>query len=266
MGRQKRCEYMLNMASMPMVTVPERTPKPPRQMTRAMAIDGEDFDRRVVERVGKDGVFEGDHVEAVDGFEIVVGALFAVEKLDDGHAADVFLGEAVDAGDGGADAAVAFADAVAEQARDEQDERQDGEGQQREPPVDAEHHDGHDGEREEVVDDGEDAAGEHFIDGVDVGGDAGDQAAHGVGVEEADVHALHVAEDVAAQVEHDLLSGPLHQVGLDEFEEIGGDGATEVDGGKPGDAVHGSAERRLVGQCGGGRRRLSVGSSGRCRP
>jgi hypothetical protein len=35
------------------------------------------------------------------------------------------------------------------------------------------------------------------------------------------VHALHVAEDVAAQVEHDLLAGPLHQVGLDELKEIG---------------------------------------------
>ncbi len=82
----------------------------------------------------------------------------------------------------------------------------------------AEHHDGHDGEVEEVVDDGQHAGGEHFVDGVHVGGDAGDQAADGVGVKEADVHALHVAEDVAAQIEHELLAGPLHQVGLDELE------------------------------------------------
>ena len=75
-------------------------------------------------------------------------------------------------------------------------------------------------EGEEVVDDGQDAAGEHLVDGVDVGGEAGDQAADGVRVEEADVHALHVAEDVAAQIEHDLLAGPLHQVGLNEFEEV----------------------------------------------
>ncbi len=85
-----------------------------------------------------------------------------------------------------------------------------------------EHHDGHDGEVEEVVDDGQNAGGEHFIDGVDVGGEARDQPAHGVVVKEADVHALHVAEDVAAQVEHDFLADPLHHVGLNEFKEIGG--------------------------------------------
>ena len=200
---------------------------------------GEDFDRGVVERVGEDRVFERDHVQAVDGLEVVVGALFAVEKLHHGHAADVFLGKAVDAGDGGAHAAVALANAVAEEARDDEDERQNREGQQRQPPVDVEHHDGHDGEGEEVVDDGENAAGEHFVDGVDVGGDARDQAAHGMGIEEADVHALHVAEDVAAQVEHDLLAGPLHQVGLDKFEEIGGDLCHQKDHGEAGDALHG---------------------------
>ena len=47
----------------------------------------------------------------------------------------------------------------------------------------------------------------------------------GVLVKEADVHALHMAEDVAAQVEHDLLAGPLHQVGLNELKEVGGDQA-----------------------------------------
>ena len=102
-----------------------------------------------------------------------------------------------------------------------------------------EHDDGHEGEGEEVVDDGEDAGGEHFVDGVDVGGEAGDEAADGVRVEEADVHALHVAEDLAAQVEHDLLAGPLHQVGLDELEEIGGKLRDQEDQCQAGDALHG---------------------------
>jgi hypothetical protein len=56
-----------------------------------------------------------------------------------------------------------------------------------------------------------------IVDGVHVGGKPGDEAAHGMIVKEADVHALHVAEDIAAQVEHDLLAGPLHQVGLNKF-------------------------------------------------
>ena len=92
---------------------------------------------------------------------------------------------------------------------------------------------------EEIVDDGQNAAGEHFVDGVDVGSDARNQAAHGVGIEEANVHALHVAEDVAAQVEHDLLAGPLHQIGLDEFEKIGRNQRHQEDHGQPGDAMHG---------------------------
>ncbi len=151
----------------------------------------------------------------------------------------MLLGEAVDAADGGADAAVALADVVAEEARDDEDQRQDGEGQKGQPPVDGEHHDGHHGEVEEVVHDGQNARGEHLVDGVHVGGDAGDQAAHGVGVEEADVHALHVAEDLAAQVEHQLLAGPLHQVGLNELKEVGQQQRGQVERGQAGNALHG---------------------------
>ncbi len=55
----------------------------------------------IVKRVGEDGVFESDHVQPVYAFKILVGALFAVEQLHHAHARDVFLGEAVDAGNGG---------------------------------------------------------------------------------------------------------------------------------------------------------------------
>ncbi len=76
------------------------------------------------------------------------------------------------------------------------------------------------GEDEDVFEDGEDAGGEHLVEGVDVGGEAGDEAADGVAVEEGDVHALQVAEDLAAQIEHDLLAGPLHEVGLEGLEDV----------------------------------------------
>ena len=143
-GRQKRCEYMLKLASMPMVTDAGEHAEAAAPDDQRDGDGREQFNGRVVERIGEDRVFERDHVQAIDGFEVLVGALFAVEELDHAHAADVFLGEAVDAGDGGADAAIALADAVAEDARDDENERQDGEGQQRQPPVDAEHDDGHD--------------------------------------------------------------------------------------------------------------------------
>src|SRR5208283_1969655 len=128
----------------------------------------------------------------------------------------------------------------------------DGEGDQRQPPVDGEHDGGHDDEVEKIVDDGQHAGGKHVVDGVHIGGEAGDQAADGVSVKEADVHALHVAEDVAAQVEHDLLAGPLHQVGLDKLKEIGGEQSAEPDCGQLSDALPGvgrQAAREPVG-CG----------------
>lgn len=41
-----------------------------------------------------------------------------------------------------------------------------------------------------------------------------------------------MAEDLAAQIEHDLLAGPLHQVGLDEFEAEGDDERAEIEHGE----------------------------------
>src|SRR5208283_4665589 len=76
----------------------------------------------VIKRISKNRVFERDHVLPVYIFKVFVGSLLAVEELDDRHARDVLLGEAVDAGDGGADAAVAFAHAIAEEARDDEDQ------------------------------------------------------------------------------------------------------------------------------------------------
>ena len=113
------------------------------------------------------------------------------------------------------------------------------EGQQRQPPVDGEHHDSHDGQRKEVVDNREDAAGEHLVDGIHVRGDARDQPPHGVRVEKTYVHALHMTEDVAAQVEHDLLTGPLHQVRLHKFEQVGRDLSNQENQRQPGNALHG---------------------------
>ena len=76
----------------------------------------EEFDDRVVQRVGEDGVGPGLLVLGVDGGEVVEGALLAVEELHDGHAGDVLLGEGVDLRGGGALAAVAVADVAAEDA------------------------------------------------------------------------------------------------------------------------------------------------------
>ncbi len=66
-----------------------------------------------------------------------------------------------------------------------------------------------------------DARSEHLVQSVDVGGDARDQPADRILVVESDMHALQVAENLAAQVEHHFLPGPLHEVGLQELEHEG---------------------------------------------
>ena len=43
------------------------------------------------------------------------------------------------------------------------------------------------------------------------------------------VHALQMPEDLAAQIEHHLLPGPLHEVGLQEFKNEGEDQQPEID-------------------------------------
>ena len=116
--------------------------------------------------------------------------------------------------------AIALANGVAEQPRDDQDDGQHAEGQQRQPPVDAQHHNTHDREREEVVDDGKNAAREHLVDRVNVGSQARNEPADRMRIEEPHMQPLHMAEDVAAQVEHDLLPDPLHEVDLDKLERV----------------------------------------------
>ncbi len=60
--------------------------------------------------------------------------------------------------------------------------------------------------------------GEHLVQRIDVAGDSRHQPSDGIAVEKAHVHALQVAEDLGAQVEHRLLPRPLHEIGLAVFE------------------------------------------------
>ena len=176
---------------------------------------------------------------ALTAERVVEGALLAVEELHHRHAGDVLLGEGVDFGGGRALAAVALAHLAAEDAGDEEDCGNDEEGEQGERPAHAHHDDDGEAEHEDVVEDGQDAGGEHLVEGVDIGGDAGDETADGILVVEGGGHALEVAEDLATHVEHDLLAGPLHEVGLEEFEEEGEKERGEVEAGDERDAADG---------------------------
>ena len=66
-----------------------------------------------------------------------------------------------------------------------EEQRDDREGHQGQPPVEPEEHGDDAGEQQQVAEDRDDAGGEHLVQGVDVGGHPGDQAADRVAVEEA---------------------------------------------------------------------------------
>ena len=63
-------------------------------------------------------------------------------------------------------------------------------------------------------------------DRVGVGGDAVDDGAAGVGVEEAKAELLKLGEDLRAKVDHDT---PMHETHRDEAEDVREGGAQESD-------------------------------------
>ena len=135
-----------------------------------------------------------------------------------------------------------------------QDQRQHAKRNQRQPPVHAQHDDDDQNQHKNVLEDGKDARGKHLVQRVHIAGQPGDQASHRVAVEEADVHALDVAKDLAAHVEHDLLPGPLHQVGLHELQQVAQHQGAQVDAGDLGHAHRGfelSQRVKAAGWAGG---------------
>src|SRR6266567_330325 len=181
--------------------------------------EAEKFDGGVKKSVSENSVAPGKHVVAIALLKFLDGFAFAVEELHDAHAGDVFLKESVDAGNGGADAAIGIANEFAKNHGDDEDAGKDSEGGERKAGVDFEEQAGHDDEEKEVVDHGDDAGSEKIVEGVDIRGDAGDQAADGIAVEIAHRQALHVAEDFAAHVVHGLLADALHDANLDVLGE-----------------------------------------------
>ena len=163
---------------------------------------------------GQYRVLVGFHVDAIQFGELVLRFLFPVEQLHDAHAADVFLQERVDARDGRADAPVGVAHAIAENPGGDHDQRQHGEGGQRQAPVHL-HHDRADAKQHDgVVGHGGDARGEQIVERVHVGGHARHQAAHRAAVEEAHRQALQALEDFLAQIVERLLADVLHDADL----------------------------------------------------
>ena len=188
-----------------------------------------EIDHGVINRIRQDRVLERVHVAAVDLRKAFVCLALAVEKLQHHHAAHMFLQICVDTRDGNANPAIGIPHLVPENLCREHNERQHGEGDQRQFPVHAQHDGQNAGQYEQVFKNRDHAGGEHFVQRVHIGSDARDQPSYGILVIKTDMHPLQMTEDLAAQVEHDLLPGPLHEVGLQEFEHEGEDQQPEID-------------------------------------
>ena len=101
-------------------------------------------------------------------------------------------------------------------------------------------------EHQHIAQDGDQAGGEQVVQHVHVGGDARDQAPHGVAVEKGHVQFLQVRHQLPAQVEHGALPGVLHQVDLRELEDEGAQQYPEVEQGNGGEPAPGVGREEPV--------------------
>ena len=111
----------------------------------------ENFDHRIVDGVRHDRVFERVHVDGIDVGKLVVGTLFAIEKLEHNHAAHMLLQVRIDSGNGHANPPVGIANLVAKNLGGNADQREHGEGDQSQLPVHAQHDGDNAGQHEDVL-------------------------------------------------------------------------------------------------------------------
>ncbi len=234
-------------------------PSVPDDQTHGQRAD--DLEQGEEEGVIEDGLEVGVEVVAVDGGEAPVLLPLLSEDLDDGGAGDVLLEERVDAGDGGAHPPVGIAHLDLEQEGDRHEQREDAEDAEGQPVVEQEEEDEDAGQREDVVEDRQDAGSEQLVERVHVGGHPRHQAADRVAVEKGRFQLLQVTEDLQAQVAHDLLPHQVDQHRLAEAQGEDQDDGKGVEGGDAGESADVAVlDRAVDGQL--GQVRLDDGAGG----
>ena len=160
--------------------------------------------------------------------ELALVRLLPRERLHDAHAGDVLGERRRDEPEPLADGAVRARGADAEDARRDGHEREDGEGREREAPVEEEEDDRRADEQERVLEEARDPVGDELVERLDVVRQAADDDAGPVALEVAEREALEVAEELVAQVGEDALARPAGEVGLRHArEEVGEAGDDE---------------------------------------
>ena len=219
MGRKKRLVYWMNATSAPNVSDSAMIRPLPYQIRRASATD-ERLHHRVEGGLPARGAEERAPIVGVEPPEPLALVPLAYEELHDRHALQRLLEEAVQTRQAPADLPVGVARVQPEVRRHDQEQRHQGEGHQRQAPVDPEHHDHDAGERDDVGHDGEETARERLADGLHVVEHARHEPSDRVAIEEARLQTQEVVEDRLAQIVDHALAGELHQVGFDGSQRV----------------------------------------------
>ena len=182
----------------------------------------EELDAREEERVEPLRVVVRDEVLPVQVVELGAEVRLAVVRLDHRHPRNRLRELGGDRRDPLAHAQERAVRAQLEPARQHDRRRQDHERDEAEPPVEDEEADHRAEQGEAVRDEGRQALREHVRDGVDVRGEARDDPARLLLAEVAQRERGEVAEQVAADVEHDPLADPGEAAGEVGAEPPGG--------------------------------------------
>ena len=142
--------------------------------------------------------------------ELLSGFPFAIEELDDGHTADVFLKEAINPRDSGSDSPIGLANAIPEEICENDHERKRRKCGQSENRIPPEQKYRQAKELHKIVEHGDNTRGEQVVQGVHICGRTRYKPPDRAAVEKAHGQSLQVLENFLAEVVHRFLSDRLH--------------------------------------------------------
>src|ERR1700722_8357877 len=160
-------------------------PKPAHPIKQGKARHAQEFHRGIEERKRVNGFFVGFHVRAIQFFELSARFPLAVEKLHDGHTADMFLQKRIDARNSSADTPVRIAHFIPEEIGQQNHEWQRRQCGKRKKWMPLEQNRGHGEEQNEIVQHGHHAGSKKIVQRVHIGRRARYQPPHRGTVEKA---------------------------------------------------------------------------------
>ena len=203
-----------------------KTYRTPASTSTPRAVPDDDGDRdslRRLDRREQQGVVANRllprvAVPCVHAHELAEVPFLAREELDHLHAGDRFLDVGVDAGNPNANRSKRLANLEAKYDCTQREYGHHGERQQGQLGVDAVECHRETDHLDQVCYEGNDACGEHLRDVLDIVGGSRHEATHREAIEESQMQALDVIEDVAPQVSHCAVAGRRHQQHVRELQ------------------------------------------------